>query len=309
MWDLRLKEFFGLLYWVNIATIIYNPTAFLAKFSILLQYSRIFNPDGKRNLPMFVAIRIGISSIFLFYFVRLFFDVFQCNPRDKIWNLLITKGHCYNGNAVYEASGIFNVLSDFAILIMPMQSVWHLNMSLRRKLLTTGVFALGFFACVTSIMRTYYTFRVVKTSDKSYMFGPFGLWSGAELSASVITSCLPVLPKFFQHIRPKVYRVYKVFSAQSKSTSSSGPDQRDGSRPSKKQALTKVKNSFAKHGAGLNLTESDTDPYSQLHGEYYTLDEFEASKPQTIMASAPTQASGVGIATRRDELECGHQGS
>lgn len=158
-------------------------------------------------------------------------------------------------------------------------------------------------------MRTYYTFRVVKTSDKSYMFGPFGLWSGAELSASVITSCLPVLPKFFQHIRPKVYRVYKVFSAQSKSTSSSGPDQRDGSRPSKKQALTKVKNSFAKHGARLNLTESDTDPYSQLHGEYYTLDEFEASKPQTIMASAPTQASGVGIATRRDELECGHQGS
>ena len=156
-------------------------------------------------------------------------------------------------------------------------------------------------------MRTYYTFRVVEMSDKSYMLGPFGLWSSAELSTSVITSCLPALPKFFQHIRPKVYRFYKVFSVQSKSTSSSGPDQRDGSRPSKNKALTKVKNSFAKHGAGLNLTESDTDPYSQLHGEYYTLDEFEASMPQTIMASAPTQASGVGIATRRDELEDGHQ--
>ena len=130
--------------WVNIVTIIYNPTAFLAKFSILLQYSRIFNPSGKGNLPMFVAIRIGISSIFLFYFIRIFFDVFQCNPRDKIWNLLITTGYCYNGNAAYEASGIFNVLSDFAILIMPMPSVWNLNMSLRRKLLTTGVFAFGF---------------------------------------------------------------------------------------------------------------------------------------------------------------------
>lgn len=93
---------------------------------------------------MFIAIRIGILSIFLFYFLNMFFDIFQCSPREKIWNLSIVSGHCFNGNVVYKASGLFNVMADFAILIMPMPSVWKLNMSLKRKLLTTGVFASGF---------------------------------------------------------------------------------------------------------------------------------------------------------------------
>ena len=93
---------------------------------------------------MFIAIRVCFLSVFLFYFIRMFFDAFQCSPREKIWNPLITTGHCYNGNAIYEACGIFNVLSDFAILIIPMPSVWKLNMSLRKKLLTTGVLTSGF---------------------------------------------------------------------------------------------------------------------------------------------------------------------
>ena len=130
--------------WVNINTIIYNPTAFFAKFSILLQYNRIFNPTGKANSRIGIAVRVGILSVFFFYFVRMFFDIFQCNPREKIWNQLIITGHCYNGNAAYKASGIFNVISDFTILIIPLPSVWKLNMSLRRKMLTTGVFACGF---------------------------------------------------------------------------------------------------------------------------------------------------------------------
>ena len=130
--------------WVNIAAIIYDLTAFFGKLSILLQYSRIFVSTGNEYTPMFIAIRVGISSIFIFYFVLTFFDIFQCTPREKIWNLSITTGHCYSDVAAYEASGVFNVISDFAILIMPMASVWKLNMSLRRKLLTTGVFASGF---------------------------------------------------------------------------------------------------------------------------------------------------------------------
>lgn len=125
-------------------TIAYNPPAFFARLSILLQYSRIFNPTGRANLPLFLAIRICIASVFIFYFVRMFIDIFQCNPREKFWNPLITTGHCLDGKAASKASGIFNVISDFAILIMPMPILWKLQMSLRKKLSTISVFALGF---------------------------------------------------------------------------------------------------------------------------------------------------------------------
>ncbi len=56
----------------------------------------------------------------------------------------MTNGHCFEGDASYKASGVFNVLSDFAILVLPMPTLWNLQMSLRRKLLIMGVFATGF---------------------------------------------------------------------------------------------------------------------------------------------------------------------
>ena len=68
----------------------------------------------------------------------------MCNPREKLWNPLITDGHCFNSGTDFESSGIFNVISDFAILILPMPCLWKLQMPLRKKLLVMGVFATGF---------------------------------------------------------------------------------------------------------------------------------------------------------------------
>ena len=130
--------------WVNIVIIFYDPVNVFVKVAILLQYSRIFNPTGKSDLPMFIAIQFWIWSITLFYLVEMFFNIFLCSPREMIWNKLITTGHCYNGYAIDKASGVFNVISDFAILILPMSSIWRLRMSLKKRLLLSGVFAVGF---------------------------------------------------------------------------------------------------------------------------------------------------------------------
>ena len=92
---------------------------------------------------MFVTIRIYIWSILIFYLIAMFFVIFQYHPRFAIWNKLETTDHDYNNDAANKASGIFNVLSDFAIPVLSLPSVWRLQMSLRKKLLTTGVFATG----------------------------------------------------------------------------------------------------------------------------------------------------------------------
>ena len=76
--------------------------------------------------------------------VATFFSIFQCSPREKIWNIFETDGHCYDVGAFEKASGVFNIVSDFAILILPITSVWRLHMTFRKKLLTTAVFAIGF---------------------------------------------------------------------------------------------------------------------------------------------------------------------
>lgn len=93
---------------------------------------------------MVLAIRICICITFIFYITATFFAIFQCSPREKIWNTLETDGYCYDVDAFEKASGVFNIASDFAILILPMPSVWRLHMILRKKLLITAVFSIGF---------------------------------------------------------------------------------------------------------------------------------------------------------------------
>ena len=46
-------------------------------------------------------------------------------------------------NAISKATGIFNVILDFGILILPLSSIWKLQMTLRKRLLISGVFAIG----------------------------------------------------------------------------------------------------------------------------------------------------------------------
>lgn len=56
----------------------------------------------------------------------------------------MTTGHCFNVNATFQATGVFNVVSDFAILILPMPCVWRLSLPLKKKVLMTMIFATGF---------------------------------------------------------------------------------------------------------------------------------------------------------------------
>ena len=130
--------------WVNIISVIYDLGVFFVKLSILLQYLRIFVPTRKGNMILFVGIQVCIWSNFIFYLSASVFRIAMCSPREKIWQPWIPTGHCYNSNASYLAAGFFNVVSDFAILILPFPCLWKLQMPLKRKILLTIIFATGF---------------------------------------------------------------------------------------------------------------------------------------------------------------------
>ena len=92
---------------------------------------------------MFVAIQFCVGTNFLFYLIETFLEIFECNPREKIWNKLLTGGHCLTKSADFKASGIFNSVSDFVLLSIPMPPLWKSQMPLKRKVLTMGIFGMG----------------------------------------------------------------------------------------------------------------------------------------------------------------------
>lgn len=69
-------------------------------------------------------------------------NLFACRPRNKFWNPL-KKGSCFNYYDLNLNTGFFNIISDFAILILPIPSIWNLNVSLKKKLRILAVFATG----------------------------------------------------------------------------------------------------------------------------------------------------------------------
>ena len=94
-------------------------------------------------MGLFIAIYVTIGSCFVFYVVSTAFQIFMCHPRKAFWQPGLGTGHCYDYYASYKASGIFNVVSDSTILLLPMVPLWRLKTSLSKRLLIMGIFGTG----------------------------------------------------------------------------------------------------------------------------------------------------------------------
>ena len=129
---------------MNVTAVVYGFVIIFVKFSILLQYLRIFAPTRKGNMFIFVGAWLTIFAVLFFYLTDSMFEIFKCTPRKKIWNPLMKGGHCFSQYGTFQATGIFNVVSDFVIWLLPMPSVWKLKLPLKRKLLMTFIFGAGF---------------------------------------------------------------------------------------------------------------------------------------------------------------------
>lgn len=140
----------------------YSFTLLFVKCAILLQWLRIFAPNGSRgtffvgrfdsmlrvNIANTPAIRsqwachIVLWSCILFYVSTLVAGSLICVPFERIWDKTVP-GVCYNGRPLNTALGTFNLISDIMILILPQRVIWRLNMSRKRRIGVAMVFAIG----------------------------------------------------------------------------------------------------------------------------------------------------------------------
>ena len=127
--------------WFNAATVVYAPTILAAKLAILYIYRRVFVP---RRWGIFDwTLRIFMAILVCFYLATFLVKIWECNPRERIWNRSIP-GKCVNVSSLLNASGLFNTLTDIIILLIPVKSVWNLNMTTKRKVGVVGAFTVGF---------------------------------------------------------------------------------------------------------------------------------------------------------------------
>ena len=113
---------------------------FFAKLSLFLLYHRLFAVNRWTR----IAIYFGVILNGLFYLASCIALIILCIPRrSESWTSPTYAARCYHAEAMGDVQGIFGLLSDIYIFILPLPVLFKLQMSLRKKLGITAVFLTG----------------------------------------------------------------------------------------------------------------------------------------------------------------------
>jgi hypothetical protein len=122
-----------------VAQTFYNLCIPTIKISILTLYSRIFSRTTGWFTPT-----LYVSAIFvaLYSIPQVLTYIFQCVPIRSLWER-VDSSVCINFKDVIVVFGIINIVTDWAILALPLPVVAGLKMERRTKFSISALFLLG----------------------------------------------------------------------------------------------------------------------------------------------------------------------
>ena len=157
-------------------TIIYVPMVFTVKLALLSVMLRIFAPDRKKVIIIYISLAILVC----YYVPALFIKVFFCRPVSAYWLGTDNGGTCIDQQKVIIADSAISMISDLWILVLPIPMLWSLNMTVIKKLRVIGMLGAGGLATAFSIWRLQIMVDEGHSVDLTYF------WIRAVLTAYVL---------------------------------------------------------------------------------------------------------------------------
>ncbi|KAI1839353.1 hypothetical protein JX266_014436, partial [Neoarthrinium moseri] len=99
-------------------------------------------------------------------------SIFQCTPIPGAW-LSWTGDYeaaCRNLNAQGWASAAVNIILDVATVTLPLPELWHLSLSMSKKLQVMLMFSLGFLVTIVSVLRLHTLVAFGATTNMTHEF-------------------------------------------------------------------------------------------------------------------------------------------
>ncbi|RAH48652.1 uncharacterized protein BO95DRAFT_356498 [Aspergillus brunneoviolaceus CBS 621.78] len=175
---------------------VYCTTVGIIKVSILLMYARIF-PTRNFRIASLVLGSIAVCWVMAIICV----SVFQCAPIAKAWDQRLP-GSCINLKGSFIGNAVPNIVTDVAILSLPVRVVWGLHASLTHRLSVIAVFLLGSFVVFTSAYR-FSTLFQFEPADTPWTLATANTWCLIECASGIISACLPTLRPLFVALSSK----------------------------------------------------------------------------------------------------------
>jgi hypothetical protein len=207
-WYLPLKQS------VYAFTVLYNPAIMTTKTAILILYYRMAATyPFLRYASLFTIAVINIAGV-----VLTFLYIFQCRPVTAAFSL--TGGTCIDIVALYLSSMPINVLTDLAILLLPLPILTSLRMEFRQKVILVTTFIVGGFVTIVDVVRIVYLQVALKeelavnpgasitatSRPPNFIYqASFSLmWSAVEVSVGIMCCCVLVLKPLVMRVMPKL---------------------------------------------------------------------------------------------------------
>ncbi|KAI4209736.1 MAG: hypothetical protein LQ351_007332 [Letrouitia transgressa] len=191
-----LGQTFALDFFKNLfaGEILYTLVICLVKYSILAFYSRLFAKAIR--VPVFV---LG-SIVTAWGIAVLLVSIFQCTPVDGFWNRVKIPPPSPLPKCIVDEYAFFvgiavpNIVTDAALLALPIPYIWRLHRSQSQKIALAGIFMLGGFVTIISIVRLSTLVSVdLKSLDLDWNFALVGVWTLTESNMAIVSACLPSL--------------------------------------------------------------------------------------------------------------------
>ncbi|KAI1074921.1 hypothetical protein F5B20DRAFT_585754 [Whalleya microplaca] len=243
-----------------VAEILYVFNLVWTKLAILLMFYRIFRFSYFKKAAYIIG-----TFIIAWVICITFLFIFICVPVQKLWYQDLP-GRCINQVGTWIANAASTILSDVAILVLPLPRIWQLQLRKADKIALSVAFGLGFFVVFASAYRFTVLFSY-SALDPSYTLAPTVGWTAIEMSAGIVSANLPTLVPAFKLIGRSI-GLNKFMSLTNTKQSSRptqvtlGPSSASAPRPERRRSLKGQDGDFYRlsDDAGIS-TDDDHNTY------------------------------------------------
>lgn len=183
------------------------------KTSILIFYLRLSkNSQNYLRIASYVTIAVvNIAGV-----VLTFMNAFQCSPVSAAYDPSKSERQCISIVTLYLCSAPVNIITDLAILVLPIPVLTGMRLPQRQKTILVITFTLGIFVTIVDVIRIYYLQqassdqaaqlsqyeRLGATSDFAFSASTAFMWSAVEVNVGIICACIPTLKPLVKRILP-----------------------------------------------------------------------------------------------------------
>lgn len=173
-------------------------------------------------------------------------------------------------HATEISTSVLNTFADVVLLVLSISMVWRLQLNTSKKLGVMGIFLVGAFACVASILRFVSTLTLVShDTDTTWNAVGVYLWTSIEAAIGLMCACFPVIGPLFAVFRTKV-----AATMASKTRGTKGSKVADG------ESLVSADASWTRIGTGSRDGTNGVEAYplSAKLGGISRTDEYTVSR-------------------------------